>query len=242
MSIGDIKSGERKEIAGETKKYYGNRYDLLNNLYDIDRLRNEGLELSEEESVELRKQYQKRYILEYFLDYNTPSQIEGVKLIGWSPNSVGGNVKVNGKAVDSYEKSLLIADLKLIIQSGEEVELPWGYIKPIIKQNLTRGSYYEPYDNMIYGAAGTIEVAYSIRENIIPSRIGLSHDRIEPNVKQYIWNVEKNQWESGDFTSHVIQGDDIAEYLDKNNTLLLKYELNDNSFRLPQITVKGRVK
>jgi hypothetical protein len=240
MSIGDIKSGERKEIAGETKKYYGNRYDLLNNLYDIDRLRNEGLELSEEESVELRKQYQKRYILEYFLDYNTPSQIEGVKLIGWSPNSVGGNVKVNGKAVDSYEKSLLIADLKLIIQSGEEVELPWGYIKPIIKQNLTRGSY-EPYDNMIYGA-GTIEVAYSIRENIIPSRIGLSHDRIEPNVKQYIWNVEKNQWESGDFTSHVIQGDDIAEYLDKNNTLLLKYELNDNSFRLPQITVKGRVK
>lgn len=239
MPIGDIKSGERKEIAGKTKKYYGDRYDLLNNLYDIDQSRYGVLKLSKEQVLELRNNYQKRFILEYCLDYKTSSSIEGVKLIGWSANSVGGNVKVNGKAVDSYEKSLLISDLKLIVRSGEEIELPWGYVKPVVKPNLTRGSY-EPYDNTIYGA-GTVEVSYNIREDVVPERIGLNDEKLEPNVKQYIWNAETNQWESGDFAGYVIQGDDIAKYLD-DNRLLLKYEMYDNTLRLPQITVKGRVK
>lgn len=240
MAIGDIKSGERKEITGNAIKYYGNRYDLLNNMYDTVLQRYEGLKMSEEEVIELRGQYQKKFILEYYLDSNSSSQIEGVKLIGWIPDSLGGNVKVNGKEVDSYEKSLFISDMKLIIRSGGEIELPWGYVKPFVKQDLSRGSY-EAYDNMIYGA-GTIEVTYNIIENVIPERIQLSSERIDFNINQFIWNVEKNQWDSGDFVSFIIQGDDIAKYVDENNILRFKFELNDSSFRLPQITVKGRVK
>lgn len=240
MSIGDVKSGERKEITGQAKKYYGNRYDLLNNIYDTIMSRYGGLKLSEEEAFELREKTQKKYILEYYLDSNTSSEIEGVKLIGWISDSLGGDVLVNGKTVDSYEKSLLVSDLKLNIKSGEEVEFPLGYIKPVVKQDLSRGSY-EAYDNMIYGA-GTIEVNYNIMENVLPERIALSSERIDYNVNQYIWNVEKNEWDSGDFANFIIQGDDIAKYVDKNNSVRLKFELNDSSFRLPQITVKGRVK
>ena len=241
LPIGDIKSGERKEITGKTNRYYGDRRDLLDSLYDISNPKYEGFNLSEEELFKIREIYQKRFALNYYLDNYASPSVEGVKFLGWSSKSIGGNVKINGKEVKTYEKSLLITDIKLMAQSGEEIELPWGYVNPVVKRSLVKGGY-ESYDDIIHNATGTVEVAFNIIEDVIPERISLNNDGIEANIKQYIWNVEKNQWDSGDFSGYVIEGDDLGKYLDNNNSLLLKYELSDNDLKLPQIKVKGRVK
>lgn len=240
MHIGDIKSGEKKEIAGDAKKYYGNRYDLMESLYNINMRQNNGQKLTNDQIAQLRINNQRRNILDYYFEDKNSVGIEGIKLIGWTKASMGGQVKVNGKDVKNYEKSLIIAEMKLAVQSGEEVELPLGYIKPSIKQNLVKGGY-EAYDNMIYGS-GIIEISYSMDGVIEPQRISVSHEKIDPNIKQFIWNVEKNDWETGDYSSFVIEEKDITKYLDENKNLLFKYELSDSSFRLPQISVKGSVK
>jgi hypothetical protein len=240
MFIGDIKSGEKKELTGKAVKYYGDRYDLLNSLYNINDLRNDGSKMTNQKVEEIRTHYQKRYILDYYLNSNPSPTLEGVKLIGWSRSASDSNIRVNGKEVKNYNRSLLVWDLTLAIESGQEIELPWGYIKPTVNDKITKGDY-DPYGNIMYGT-GAIEVSYDLGQDIVPERIGLSHDVIEPNIKQYIWNVEEQRWESRDLTGYVIQGEDIAKYIDENNLLLIKFELNDNTFRIPQITVKGRMK
>lgn len=240
MDIGDIKRSEKKEIKGDAKQYYGNRYDLLESIYSRNIRRNNGQNLTNDQINQLRIDNQRRDILDYYFDGKPSEGIEGIKLIGWTKASMGGEVKVNGKDVRIYEKSLIVADMKLVIEHGGEIELPWGYVKPKIKQNFLRGGY-EASDNMVFGT-GTIEVSYDIGGDIEPNRISLSNDKIEPNVRQFIWNVEKNDWESGDFSSFVIQGKGIDKYLDKNNMLRFKFELNESNFRLPQISVKGSVK
>lgn len=240
MSVGDIKSGDKKELAGKAVRYYGDRYDLLNSLYDVNSFRNNGSNMTNEKIQEIRTQNQKRYLLDYHFDFNLSPTIEGVKLIGWSSSPSTSQIRVNGKEVKSYNRTLVVWDLTLDIQSGEEIELPWGYIKPSINDKVIKGNY-DPYSNSIYGT-GVLEVSYDLGQYIVPERIEISQRAIDATIKQYIWNVKEQRWESGDFAGLVIQGEDIAKYVDTNNLLLFKFEMNDSSFQIPQITVKGRMK
>lgn len=239
MHIGDIKSGEKKEVGGAAEKYYGNRYDLMEALYNTRNVRNSGQKLTDSDIAQLRKDNQKRDILEYCF-YDGNSGIEGIKLIGWTKASIGGQVKVNGKDIKSYEKSVAIIDLKMAMQPGEEVELPFGYIKPAIEGDMVKGNY-DSYNNMYYGN-GTLEVSFKIDENIEPKAISISYDKPGPNVKQYIWNEVIEGWEAGDFSSFDIEGANMEKYLGQGKAIRLMFQINGGEFRLPQISVKGSVK
>ena len=236
IKIGDIKNGEKKELTDQSKNYYGNRYDLMDSLYSR---RHNGKMLTDAEITKVRNDNQKRDIVEYALADEVMVK-EGIKFVGWAREPIGGQVKVNGKIANNYEKSLVISDMKLIIQSGKNVELPLGYIKPVINENLNRGGY-DSYDNSIHGK-GSVEVSFKIDENIEPQKINVSYNKAEPNVRQFIWNTEMDDWEAGDFSSFNIQDKDIAKYINQSKVLRFKFELDDSGFRLPQISVKGSVK
>ncbi|MCQ1530614.1 hypothetical protein [Lutispora saccharofermentans] len=239
MHISDIKNGEKKEISGAAEKYYGNKYDLMEGLYNVRQIRNRGQKLTDSDIAQLRKDNQKRDILEYYFS-DISSGIEGIKLIGWTKAPIGGQVKINGKDIKSYEKSLAAIDMKLVMQPGEEVELPFGYIQPVIKGSMMNGNY-DSYNNMYYGN-GTLEVSFKIDENIEPKAISISYDKPEPNIKQYIWNEGIKDWEAGDFSSFEIEGASMEKYLDQSKAIRFMFEINGSEFRLPQISVKGSVK
>jgi hypothetical protein len=107
--------------------------------------------------------------------------------------------------------------------------------------NLNSGNYDE-YGKMFYGR-GSFEIHYAIDSKIKPESIKTQYTvgNIQ-RVRQYIWDTEKGDWVEGDYRNFVIHSSLLEKYIDSNNTLKLKIEMDDDNVQLPQITVKGSVK
>jgi len=79
-----------------------------------------------------------------------------------------------------------------------------------------------------------IKIQYTVTQSKIQAS--------QTTVKQFIWNNQTSAWEEGDYTAYNMDQDRIAKYVDKNNKIKLKYEMDEGNVQLPQITVEGSVK
>jgi len=244
-SIGPIKNGETKQINAAASNYFGNRYDLMNAIYKdpfSGPQRVNIRKLGEEEIRVFRENMQKRQVLEYAF-MNQSGQGFKASIVGWSSTPYAKDLLVNGKTTRKYEKTFITSKVDLSFRDGNLVEYPFGYLKPIIINNLNPG-HYDEYGKMFYGR-GTCEVHYEIDKTINIESIKIQYtlqSGQNQRIKQYIWDSGVKDWVEGNYTNFTISGDQLKQYLDSSNKLKLKFDLEDESLQLPQITVKGSVK
>lgn len=241
IELGSIKSGEKKEVSSSGAKNYNEKYMLLDDIYGLRYInRNTSKSMAEEELAKARYNYQKRSVAEYYFNQEIQG-IHGLKLIAWSDTPRDMDILVNNKKIKRFDKSMVVSDIKLNILSGKSIELPYGYVKPIIdQQNMIKGNY-DSYSNRFYGR-GTVEVSFDIDNTIKPEKINMYFEEFSANTKQFIWNRDIKDWESRNISNYTIEGDDLQKYLDENNSLKLKFDMDDEGIQLPQISVKGSVK
>ena len=241
IELGSIKSGEKKEISSGKVQKYNDRYFLLDSIYGqmyINRDTSKGM--TEDEIAKVRSNYQKRNVAEYYFNQEMV-EIQGLKLVAWSDTPKDTDILVNNKKIKSYDKSMVVSDIKLNVFSGNNIELPFGYVKPIIdQQNMMKGNY-DSYSNRFYGM-GTVEISFSIDSNIVPEKINIYFESPPANTKQFIWNMNNKDWESRDVSNYTIEGWNVEKYIDENNILKLKFDIDGEGMQLPQISVKGSVK
>lgn len=243
-NIGPIKNGETKQINIKPSSYFGQRYDLINAIYKDPysgpQTPNQKKKLTSDEIAKARRDMQKRQVLEYGF-MNEAYQNFEAKLMAWSSTPVSKEVLVNGKSTKQYEKSFITSKVNLSFRDGNNVEYPLGFLKPTIVNNMNAGNYDE-FGKMFYGR-GSFEIHYKIDSNIrlesIRTQFTVGNAQ---NVRQYIWDTEKGDWAEGDYRSFDIHGNLLGRYVDNNNMLKLKIEMDDDNVQLPQISVKGSVK
>lgn len=242
LSAGPIKNGETKRINIKPSNYFGQRYELMNAIYkDSYRGSNQKNKLTSEEIADIRQNIQKRQVLEYVL-MNEAYQGFEAKLIAWSSTPISKDLIVNGKNTKKYEKSLITSKVNLSFRDGNNVEYPFGFLKPDIVNNMDTGNYDE-YGKMFYGR-GSFEIHYRIDSSIKLESVKIQFNAGDiQRIKQYIWDSKKEDWVEGDYRSFSIESSDLlGKYVDSNNVLKLKIEMDDDNVQLPQITVKGSVK
>ncbi len=243
-NIGPIKNGETKQINVKPSSYFGQRYDLINAIYKDPysgpQTPNQKKKLDSEEISKARQDMQKRQIMEYGF-MNEAYQGFEAKLMAWSSTPVSKEVLVNSKGTKRYEKSFITSKVNLSFRDGNNVEYPLGFLKPTIVNNINAGNYDE-YGKMFYGR-GSFEIHYKIDSNIKLESIRTQYTvGNAQRVRQYIWDNEKGDWAEGDYRSFDIYGNLLGKYVDDNNMLRLKIEMDDDNVQLPQISVKGSVK
>ena len=215
IKLGNIKKGEKLEIPKGESKSFANKCELMDNIYN--RLYQRDKSLKDEEIEKQRSNNQKRNIVEYYFNYEQKS-MQGIKFIAWSKTPVIGDILVNNKTLKRYDSTMVTADLKLNVKSGNTVELPFGYIEPTIIQDSFMKGHYDLYENRFYGN-GTVEIDYSIGNGIRPENVKIRFDTPSSNTKQFIWNQESKNWEERGLSNYTIEGQDLEKYLDENNTL-----------------------
>lgn len=240
--VGPVKAGETKQINIKPSSYFGQRYELINAIYKDPHSGPQGSnknKLTSEEMAMIRQNMQKRQVLEY--GFNEVYQGFEAKLVAWSRTPVSKELLVNGKSTKKYEKSLITSSVNLSFREGNNVEYPLGFLKPTIVNNINAGNYDE-YGKMFYGQ-GSFEVHYQIDSSILIESIKTQYTiGNTQSVRQYIWDNEKGDWAEGDYRDFDINSNLLEKYIDSNNMLKLKIEMDEDKVQLPQITVKGSVK
>jgi len=241
---GPIKNGETKQIDIKPSSYFGQRYELINAIYKDPytgpRAPNQNNKLTAEEMAKMRRNNQKRQVLEYSLMNEAYEGFEA-KLIAWSSTPISKDLLINGRNTKKYEKSLITSKVNLSFRDGNNVEYPFGFIKPAIVNSSNEGKF-DDYSSMFFGR-GSFEIHFQIDSSIKLESIKTQFTVGDiQRVKQYIWDNEKKAWVPGDYRSFDINTGLIEKYVDSNNVLKLKIEIEDDNVQLPQIAVKGSVK
>jgi hypothetical protein len=243
INVGPVKSNETMTLKDAKAKSYSFGYDLINTIYkDPYAGRKPGQKLTTQQIDEFRRSFQKRQVMEFYL-MGGGNSITGAKLIGWSSTPITKDILVNGKTTKKYEKSFVVADASITFRTGNRVSYPAGYLQPTVTSGLSNGNF-DPYGKAFYGR-GNVEIQFQIDKDIAPDYVKLSYtvnQGGQSTVKQYIWNVAKGDWEEGSYSVFYMDKDRIAQYIDKDNVLKMKFELYDANMQLPQMAVEGSVK
>lgn len=244
--LGAIKNGEAKSIDETLKSYYGNMYDLLNMIYkepyEGSRFRQGNI--SDEQKRIYRLSHQKQQVWE---NYITGLDTAGGQLIGFSNMSAAKKIYVNNKAVRKFEKTFISAHPYISFTKDNVTEYPFGYIRPEV---FSKSSGKENYDNLrnVYYGNGTIEVNYDIGKDIDVHEVSIRFDssgnfkNSKNRIKQFMWDTESSGWTELKAQNMKIVGSDIKKYIDNENMLKLKFEVDETELPIPQISVKGSVK
>lgn len=244
-SVGPMKNGETKQVSIKPSSYFGQRYELINAIYKDPysgpQASKQKKKFTPEEMAKSRQDMQKRQVLEYGF-INEAYQGFEAKLMAWSSTPVSKELLVNGKSTRKYEKSFITSRVNLSFKDGNSVEYPLGFLKPTIVNNINAGNYDE-YGKMFYGR-GSFEIHYKIDSSIkiesVKTQFTVGNAQ---RVRQYIWDNQKSDWVEGDYRGFDINSSGLLEkYINSDNMLKLKIEMDDDNVQLPQIAVKGSVK
>jgi hypothetical protein len=246
IKLGVLKNGDKKIINESGTTYNGYLHEFTNKIY-VNPFNgpNPKTSLTDEETVEFRKNEQKRAAINLALqgDY---MKVTEPKLLGFTSTSLTKDILVNGKVVKRYEKAILTAPAFLTFKKGNIVEYPFGYIKPKVSAIDMKGGYDEM--GMMFYGNGTFEVSYEIDKSLNLEKIFTSftyRNMSNANdVKQYVWNLETQKYEEIDLNKFAIEGDKVSKYVSKESVMKIKIEIlnmNGNA-EVPRISVKGSVK
>ncbi len=242
LKIDDFAKGEKIDISNMEKKSFTNRFELLDGIYP--RFYQRDGNTKGEELIKRRLANQKRNIIDYYYDYLGQNP-QGIKLIAWSRNPLIDDIYVNNKVLKRYDNTMFIVDFDLNLVTGNNIELPFGYVEPVIEEGSLNQGHYNSYDNRFYGI-GTVDISFNIDFSIKPENINIRFEKPLSNVKQYIWDNESSDWDEKELSSYNIESGELEKYLDGNNVLKFRFDLKDegkgDGIQLPQISVKGIVK
>ena len=243
LTIDSIKNGENKSINDNSKSLnmsQGGVWEILDPM-----MRNgnsyygPGVNMTESKRKEMLEARQKSAMVRVFMN-NGSRMINAPMFIGWSKTASSKLIYVNDEKVKTYERSLIMAPINLILKDGNKVEYPFGYIQPVVTNSIGMIKF-DNYSNKVYGQ-GTVEITYRIDENVKAEKVEVAINGYgSSSHKLAIWNNETNKWEEGNYNGFAKEG---ANYVDNNNCIRYRLErITDSSpTDLPQISVKGSVK
>ncbi len=246
--IGDLFSGDSKEIEmnfsqsselGDRQisgNYSKDRYRMLDTLYSYNTTQTDDMVLNN---------VIKRDILSDYFRRNLVTTDSEFKIIAWNRETISQNVKINGKTVSRIDRNLIVIPIDVKYNSGSEITIPYGMIKPkIIDVNNFHNEKERDYFHgtnkngfVIFRMDKTDEMEFK------SMKVDLSSIR-SYDIKTYLFNYKNQQWnEITDKKIVTINNTNKDIYYQEGYGVKLKVaSTNHSSFQSPQFTVEGVIK
>jgi hypothetical protein len=243
ISIGDIKSGETKEISDKGNNYGGYIYDFTDKIYYSNGYNNTSPFISSDKMEAIKKDIQKADFLNNY--FQMQNSMITPKIVAWADTQFNKDFLINGKKVKSFEKSLIITDADVTFIKDGKAEYPFGFINPTVSPLGNVNGGYDQYSGYIYGK-GDYELGFSLSDyQINIEEIDVKFSKSSgANTELYLYNNEKNQWELIDSSTYQILKEDFDKYVDGQSNFKLKISIFTDGMdtEIPKISVKGSVK
>ncbi|NLK21309.1 MAG: tripartite tricarboxylate transporter TctB family protein [Epulopiscium sp.] len=262
--IDTIKNNEIATIEKEIVSKPQNRYQAVDSIfgrtYDTKNLEEVwGKKLSKEE---IQRIVQRRQIFQNYNDYydtkgytipqpvalqnisgmflgetdaNTP-----IMLYGFSEKPFLKDIEVNGDEINGYSQNLFTIPLGLDYSKMENIEIPYGFIKPYITSNA--GFYIDDYDQSIYmHGSGRLDIVFTTDTDINLNEFQIQFNK-SPNVDSaQIYNYKTGAWEE---LSSLTYKEDTSSYISMEGTIQIGLDISiDNqkgeNVEIPKFRMKG---
>ncbi|HHW68080.1 MAG TPA: hypothetical protein GXX16_10370 [Epulopiscium sp.] len=239
-----------KQISSRAKYRYEALDEIFGSVYDINAMNKKwGRELSKEE---IHRLIQRREIFvnsndRYHITTNSfnAQNIYGnnestIVLYGYSEESLFGDVKINDKEIRNYNQNLFIIPLEIDYSKADQIEIPYGIIKPYITGNL--GFSVEEYDQSIYiHSSGSLDLTYSIDPSIKLDEFQIQFMKSSSVDGSYIFNNESGIWEE---LSILPYEENVQKYRNSEGQIQIRFDVlvddqKDNRMEIPKLRLKG---
>ncbi|SDZ05007.1 hypothetical protein SAMN05660462_01672 [Proteiniborus ethanoligenes] len=246
--IGDIKSGDAKKIdfklnttasSNQTASMYRKDfYQVLDSIYPWNR--GPRTNVAQEDIL---PNEMKREILEGFFGSNTYYDNENSAfLIAWNTDKLLSDITVNGKATDRIDRNLFTMPIEIGYEPGELVNIPYGILS--LKILELSSLHLDTYDKSLHGQ-GYVIMSAKPEDNIELEKmdINLIYGNVSSSHKVWIYNYERDEWETYNSFTISIDMDNRDIYYDEAYGTQIKIELDGRDYiRIPTFSVKGVAK
>ncbi len=234
--IESLKNGETFTLdAVNYSSHNGNIYEMVQGVY----FRRTSSGKSEDERKRNMDLRQEGNILQRMYDYGN-TQIDGIRLIGFSKSEIHKPLLVNGVEAKKHERNVLIMPIDVKFKNGDIMEYPLGFV-PFEVTN-TSNLHYETQMKRFFGN-GSAELLYRLDKNMTVDEFQVKTLSIlyKTNSSSYsIFNLQQQAYQP--LSDIVVSGENLKDYLSSDNTIKIKLEVTDGEIGIPQIAAKGRSK
>ncbi|WP_135550869.1 DUF7408 domain-containing protein [Paenibacillus cymbidii] len=237
VEIGDLKAGESKPFSLSTGPAGMNAfYDIGSSLFPNASGRND-------EFVRER-QMAETYFSRKLNGNAAPSNAPYV--IGWSKDSLL-SYKVNGSNAKSDQLNMWVQQIEPKFVQGSAVQIPYGYLSPVVVDNNLQQLFGVPGNNMTIGG-GDFTFEYrlpAITGNVQYTSLHMRTDNTANAAAMQIWNEASRSWipfvwQAG---GTVDLSDRLNELLVEGRTIRIKASSAQTvTFQYPDVALEGTVK
>ncbi len=240
--LGSLPSGEKISVEDSDKFTSAlNMWEITNKIRD-DNYNNGN-----------KNKYSKKYELRTceLLDYLYNSSMydnnkNTSKLIAVTEKEVEYDLKVNGKAPLNKNDTIFINDINISYKSEDgTIEYPYGYFVPYIMEQSNVDGHYDPNERTISGNLELI-LSYQLQEeDVVIEGINFQKNYSQGSSKmkgEYkIYNYKIKDYEVLNFDDE-LSLTNIEDYILDGNIKIKIHGNNEEWTRIPDISVKGKVK
>ncbi len=168
------------------------------------------------------------------------------KLIAVTEKEVEYDLKVNGKAPLNKNDTIFINDINISYKSEDgTIEYPYGYFVPYIMEQSNVDGHYDPNERTISGNLELI-LSYQLQEeDVVIESINFQKNYSQGSSKmkgEYkIYNYKIKDYEVLNFDDE-LSLTNIEDYILDGNIKIKIHGNNEEWTRIPDISVKGKVK
>jgi hypothetical protein len=253
IEIGNLKNSDNKNIVKSLEKesinidkYIELNYGNLDDLYMNNRLSSKEKNKIKIGSLIMNEVYP---IIE-----NRQNSFSEAYFISLNYDSLKNNIDVNGGEQKVYNTNIILKKMNINYEKGQQIDIPKGYIKPVINVEDNPNLEYMIEGNYIYldSSIKTVESSFNLIDNFrvnsfeIDWEYGSDYQNIENFENEiYIYNNNSGKWDKYKRNKEI---KDINEYINDNNSIKVKIEIDDSNklqdvyLLLPEISLKGVTK
>lgn len=240
--LGSLPSGEKISVEDSDKFTSAlNMWEITNKIRDDNY--NNGNKNKDSKKYELRT----CELLDYLYNSSMYDNNKNTsKLIAVTEKEVEYDLKVNGKAPLNKNDTIFINDINISYKSEDgTIEYPYGYFVPYIMEQSNVDGHYDPNERTISGNLELI-LSYQLQEeDVVIEGINFQKNYSQGSSKmkgEYkIYNYKIKDYEVLNFDDE-LSLTNIEDYILDGNIKIKIHGNNEEWTRIPDISVKGKVK
>lgn len=233
-NLGEIKAGATITLSKNTDTYNGNIDQLLyEKIFSMNGAMNAQVSREKQQKIQMV-----RMALFNGYGYN---KLKRITFFAFSDTNLNKPLTINGEDAKKNEQSIVSSTIDINTIDGDKVEYPLGYVQYVVGAN--NGLQYNDYEQTFYGN-GSAEITYTFDSRVKIENVEIDTEeasrRDSSRVLLLIYNLKNDKYEP--IKNNKISGEDISVYVNGENKLKLKIQLNGDSLPAPLIGAKGRIK
>lgn len=240
--LGSLANGEKISVEDSDKFTSAlNMWEITNKIRDDNY--NNGNKNKDNKKYELRN----CELLDYLYNNSMYDNNKNTsKLIAVTEKEVEYDLKVNGKAPLNKNDTIFINDINISYKSEDgTIEYPYGYFVPYIMEQSNVDGHYDPNERTISGNLELI-LSYQLQEeDVVIEGINFQKNYSQGSSKmkgEYkIYNYKIKDYEVLNFDDE-LSITNIEDYILDGNIKIKIRGNNEEWTRIPDISVKGKVK